>query len=133
MAGSMKRPVRRKALRDRAAKAASVWPARACLMGFSALTKPDRMAKAATLARPMKRHRMKGSWNTVGGRLGPSAGVSRMGDSERATCAVTTSRDAIPRRPYEPQISTRAAGGVLRLSHRPTWCHGRSRGSGSAP
>ena len=49
-AGSISRNVRRKELVERFVRAVSICPARASLMGLSALTKPERMKKSATQA-----------------------------------------------------------------------------------
>ena len=96
----MKRPVLLKALFAIPDNAASMFPALVCLMGFNALTYPDRIAKMATLARPMTRHRKKGSCMMTVELFSPIAGERRWGAKERAMWAVTTSSEAIPRKPY---------------------------------
>lgn len=99
-AGVTNRPVLLKALLAIPCNAASEWPARAFFKADKELTYPASRANAATLARPMTRHRMKGNWRKVGGSFSDIAGIRRCGTSDRQTCAVTTSTDAIPRRPY---------------------------------
>ena len=98
-AGVTKRPVLLKALFAMPCNAASALPARAFFKADSELTYPASRANAATLARPMTRHRMKGSWKKVGGSFSDMAGISRCGTKDRQICAVTTRTEAMPRRP----------------------------------
>ena len=99
-AGVTNRPVLRNALLAIPCNAASEFPARAFFNADRELTYPASRANAATLARPMTRHRIKGSWRKVGGSFSDIAGIRRCGTRERQMCAVTTSTDAMPRKPY---------------------------------
>ena len=119
-AGVTNRPVLLKALFAIPCNAASALPARAFFNADKELTYPASSAKAATLARPMTRHRMKGSWKKVGGSFSDIAGARRWGTSDRVMCAVTTRTEAMPRKPYRLELALEGLNGrfgIVSIAH----------------
>jgi hypothetical protein len=98
--GSISLNERRKAELAKLERAASTWPARACLMGLRALTKPVRTRKNDTQGEPSKMMRRKGKLYHRGG-SSLLRGDSRKSAYPSARCDVITKMAARPRSPLE--------------------------------